>query len=442
MQLGDTIISVASPPGRSKRGLIRLSGPDCRRLLGRRIWKRGVGPVDIDLASGTLPALAVCFAGPNSYSGEDVTELLLPGNPDLMERVIEHFVERGARRAERGEFSARGFLSGRMSLSQAEGVAHSIRARSDAELAAANQLLDGELGQACRTMADELASMLALVEAEVDFTDEEDVIAIAPDRLIERAAKLRAEIRLRLDHAVGTERLSAAPWVVLLGPANAGKSTLFNALLERIRAVASPRAGATRDVLVEPMALEDGGEIMLVDLAGVAESTDLIMRRAADARTAALGRADLVLRCRAAGETSTSGEQEELRCPVIDVTTKADLGDAGTREGSIVVSAHRGLGLDTLRHRMTRELADRTTSFASDAVAMAPRHEAALRRTLERLESAVQLAASDAGSRSLSQLELVASELRSALDALGEIVGQVTPDDVLGRVFSEFCIGK
>ncbi len=447
MQLGDTIIAVSSPPGRGPRGLIRLSGPEAHAHLA--LPRERFGAVRLHLSIGELPAMALRFDKPRSYTGEDVLELVLPGNPDLLERVVDDFVDLGVRRAEPGEFTARAYFNGKMTLSQAEGVAQTIAAESDAQLAAAKQLLSGRLGTLAAELAEEVAMLLALVEAGVDFVEEEDVVAIEPEMFLRRARPIRAALAAQLARAVGVEHLSEAPWVVLLGPANAGKSTLFNALLGRTRAVESPIAGATRDVLVEPLLLPLGGEVMLVDLAGVGTDVDRLMRRAAEARTAAMQRAELVIEC-FPSDAEPNEAQRWLRAaarrvganvPRLCVRTKCDLvGDSPG--GDLALSAKSGVGLPALVDLIEARLRDRASSLAADALALAPRQEEALRRAEASLTRAIELVEKRVGQRALANDELVAGELRECLDALGEIVGEITPDDVLGRVFATFCVGK
>lgn len=450
MILGDTIIAVSSAPGRAARGMIRISGPDAHAHVALPRTRFGTARLSLDI--GELPALALRYDRPRSYTGEDVLELLLPGNPDLLERVVDHFVALGARRAEAGEFTARAYFNGKLSLAEAEGVAQTIAAESDAQLAAAKQLLSGQLGRIAAELAEEVATLLALVEAGVDFAEEEDVIAIAPAELLDRVRPIHAALSKQLSRAVGVERLSETPWVVLLGPTNAGKSTLFNALLGRRRAVESAIAGATRDVLVEPLTLPGGGEVMLVDLAGVGESVDALMLQAAEARAAALRRAELIVEC----VPATAAQAEVQRwlaaaeraagndTPRLHVRTKADRqGEStGSSAGALPVSARTGSGLSELLQAMQAQLEDRASSLAGDALALAPRQEDALRRAEAAAARVIAMVEPEAGAPALADDELVAGELRLSLDALGEIVGRITPDDVLGRVFATFCIGK
>ena len=276
-----TILAVASPPGRSLRGIVRISGAEAFALIQPHVDDCAVGVhrATFQIAGAArFSILMLTTRAPHSYTGEDSIELQMPGNPTLLERVIRTLIESGGargldvRRAEPGEFTARAFLNGRLDLTQAEGVAATIAARSDAELAAARLLTTGRLGEFAMGVADDLAAALALVEAGIDFTDQDDVVAIAPADLHARLCDLRSRIDSQLRRSVGMEQLQSIPWVAIVGPPNAGKSTLFNALLGHERAVVSPIAGTTRDVLAEPLTIatpHGRAEVMLVDLAGL-----------------------------------------------------------------------------------------------------------------------------------------------------------------------------
>ncbi|MCP3904965.1 MAG: hypothetical protein GY715_15180 [Planctomycetes bacterium] len=466
MDTTSVILAVASPPGRSARGIVRLSGPDTFDLLRPHLAAddgaavgadRGLHAATLSLAFGQVRCLALLFPAPASYTGEDAVELHMPGNPTLLERVVDALIDAAdgrriaARRAQPGEFTARAYLGGRVDLIQAEAVAATISARSDAALRAAGLLRSGAVGRVARAQSDAVASILALVEAGIDFTDQEDVVPISPAELRRRLALVRAELRERLDHAVGTEQLEAVPWVVLGGAPNAGKSTLFNALLGHPRAVVSTSAGTTRDVLTEPLcvATEHGAaEVLLVDLAGIEVPRDPLTRRMQGAAAETLARAELVLWCAAAGGPPPARPPDVEPSRSLVVRTKADLvddarpDDPDPRGDGIAVSAFTGTGMEALRQAIARRLADRAVSLAADATVLHPRHEAALRRALVGLDEAEHLVERSGDVRSLADVELVAAALRAALDALGELAGDVTPDEVLGRVFAEFCVGK
>ncbi|MHC5022462.1 MAG: tRNA modification GTPase [Planctomycetota bacterium] len=464
-----TILAVASPPGRSARGIVRLSGPRTFALLDDRLNipgcrppashardesppARGLHAARLRLDDHDLPVLALLFPGPRSYTGEDAAEIQLPGNPALLERVIDALLDAArardldARRAEPGEFTARAFFHGRLSLTEAEGVAATIAARSDAALRAAALLRDGTFGHLAADWSADLARVLALVEAGIDFTDEEDVVPITPAALLERLRALRGAISMQLDRAIGMEQLEAIPWVVLTGRANAGKSTLFNALLGRRRAVVSPVAGTTRDVLAEPLSIDtDHGaaEVMLVDLAGAEDARTSMDRRVQQAAREALRRAELRLHCVPAGEPAPAVDDASILVRTkIDVATEDDEIADARGESALHVSAVTGAGLHDVRHAIGTRLADHAVSLAADTLALQPRHESALATAAAHLRDAIALVEPQSSAAALTEPELIAASMRLALDDLAMLAGEMTPDDVLGLVFSTFCIGK
>ena len=487
MTFPEIILAVASPPGRSARGTVRLSGEMTFHLLKPHLmlhaalgeaepdegseegpgitpsrdegtkqqggetepppFPRGAhGAVLTGLLPGELPCLALIFHAPHSYTGEHSAELQLPGNPLLLGRVVDALIDSArrraidARRAAAGEFTARAFIGGKMTLAEAEGVAAMIAAQSDAELRAARLLSSGKLATFARSLSDRLAAALALVEAGIDFTDQEDVVPISPADLYAQVTALHDEVRAQMEHAIGMEQLEAIPWVVLNGAPNAGKSTLFNALLGHERAVVSDIAGTTRDVLAEPLTITtDHGpaEVMLIDLAGSDLQESVLNRQMQTVAQQALERAELIIRCVPVDEGDAVSPPDEIL-----VRTKADLADDAAPAGAILVSAVTGRGLDDLVARIADRLADRAVSLAADAVALQPRHDAALRSALQGLAEAGALIAPHQHDHALTEPELVASALRLALDDLAALAGDVTADDVLGRIFATFCVGK
>ncbi|MGH7242774.1 MAG: tRNA modification GTPase [Phycisphaerales bacterium] len=452
MQSGDTIIACATAPGLSARAIVRLSGGNAFevvRVLGglpeTHRFERCVSAMRVAVGeSSRVPCLVAVFAGPRSYTGEDVVEIALPGNPTLIERVIACAIgaTAGVRMAGPGEFTARAYLNERLTLAQAEGVASLIAAQGADELVEARRLLSGERGEQYRGFADEAMTLLALVEAGIDFTDQEDVVAISGADLRRRAGTLASQIEGVVGSAAGEEARSELPRVALAGAPNAGKSTLFNALLGRRRAVVSDEAGTTRDVLEERLDLSrdisGGGEVLLCDTPGVdADSNGEIDARAQEASRTFLGAADVVVWCDSSGRFAAEEMSVSARARVIRVRTKADLPHGKSGAGAIEVSALDGFHLPSLRRALADGAWGRTGSAESGVL---PRHRRALRAAAMELR-VVETELASAG-RSLGEPELAAGRLRAALDCLGELTGRMTPDDVIGRVFATFCVGK
>jgi len=454
----DTIVAVSSPPGRAPRGIVRLAGLDAHAVLAALITQPAVDDLPprqlkpARLADPPIPALVHRHVAPASYTGEPAAELQLPGHPALLERLIQQAIDAGARLAEPGEFTFRAYTAGKLDLTQAEGVAATIAAVSDSQLRAATLLRQGRLGSLAETLVDRLSDTLALVEAGIDFSDEEDVAPIAPADLADRLRDMQAELDALLTKSRSWGAVEALPRVVLVGPPSTGKTALFNALLGRTRAVVDPMPGTTRDVLSEPLTLTNAQgqtvECMLVDLAGLdepAEALDAQMQRAA---RDAIDRADLLLLLRATDQPADWQPPAPLpdACPRLRLQTKSDLSpdeSASPRpDDHLPISVTTGHNLDTLKTRLADTLGDRAVSLAGDMLALQPRHEQAISTAVHHLTSAARHVEPQRGHRHIAEVEVLADEMRAALDALAALGGRMTPDDVLGKVFATFCIGK
>ena len=466
MDAASTILAVASPPGPSPRGLVRASGREaCAHVAAtltgpgaQAIAARARGIHVARLADPPIPVLVACMPASRSATGEDCVEVHAPGNPALLERIVDAVIARaagGARRAHPGEFSVRAVLHGRMTATQADAVAHAIAAETGAALAAARSMETDDPADARRAWSGEIADVLALVEAGIDFTDQEGVVAIERQDLERRLAAVGSAIDTALRAAEGVERAIHAPRVVLCGPPNAGKSSLFNALLGRARSVEHELRGTTRDAIEAAIPLGDGTEAVLVDVPGLEEAVEridmLMQRRAMDA----IARADVVVACddgRGAEETRGHDAVRDAwdafrgtlpipaTVPVLRARTKCDLPVAGPREPDhdagapaprIATSARTGAGLDPLRAAIRDECA-RTRSRTTGTAALGSARAVLLAEAASALRAACAEQAP----------ELVAAWLRTALDRLGEVSGAIPPDDVLGRIFARFCVGK
>lgn len=410
-----------------------------------------------------LPTIAVLVAimqGPRSFTGEDVVEMQLPGNPALLERVLQQTMQTkpSACLAEPGEFTFRAFTTGRIDLTQAEGIAATIAAISDAQLRAAGQLRQGKLGTFAQTLVDRLSTHLALVEAGIDFIDQEDVVPITPAALLTELTDLHRQLTDLQTRSRSWGELQALPRIVLAGPPSAGKSTLFNALLGRTRAVIDVMPGTTRDVLAEPLRLTDKRredvEVMLVDIAGL-EAVDnslranLVDQSAQAAAQHELQRADLVLLLEDVASSDVpiwKFDASSIFANVLRIIPKADawtnMPQNRAPSQSLVVSAHTGEGLDALRQAMLDALGERAASLSGDRLALQPRHEHCLAQAEESLAEAIRLLEPYCDAPALVDMELIAGRLRESLDALADLGGKMTPDDVIGKVFSTFCVGK
>lgn len=442
MITGDTITAISSAVGVGARLIVRLGGPRATQIAAE-ICPAGLPAASraarttLEFAGLHIPACIYRFVAPHSYSGEDLIEFHLPGNPLLTRMLLDELIRRGARQAEPGEFTARAFFTGRIDLSEAEGVAAAISASGEAELSAARQLLAGELARRLSPLMDSLAETLALVEAGIDFSDE-NIAFIEPAEVLRRCEQIDAALQQLLRESARFERLSHEPQVVMIGRPNAGKSTLLNALAGETRAVVSEVAGTTRDVLWAQVPLQRGF-IRLFDLAGLEESSPAIDDASPQASIArqmqtralsALASADLIMLL-----IETADPKPMLSLPRradLIVRTKADLPGQTHSDGALAISVHTGENLDTLRRRLDELAFGRLAE--SPTLALNARHLQAIeqaRSALHRIPTA-----STAGS------ELLAIELREALDHLGAILGRISPDDLLGRVFARFCIGK
>ena len=421
--LDGTIVAVASAQGPARRAILRLSGQqafEAVAALGPLSRSRGIAPITLALSIGELRALALTMPAPASYTGEDCVELQVPANHVIVRSVLDALLAfAGLRPADPGEFTARAVLAGRLALDEAEAVGALIAARSDADLQSARALATGATGAAIAGAADDIALLLALVEAGIDFSDQEDVVAIAPDALSTRLAALVALLRER----VGREGPAASePLVALVGPPSAGKSTLFNALLGRTRAVVDESPGTTRDALIEPVVL-GGVAIGLMDLPGLDDDDDGVQ---ANARQA-LARADALVICDAQGRFA--GPRDER--PALRVRTKSDRIDSFGP--GLAVCALDGTNLSEL----ASAIADLVMGTGGEHGTLIARHRRHVACAIEHLEDAIARAP-----HLVASPERAAAPLRLALDELGAITGAIGPDEVLGRVFASFCVGK
>ncbi len=432
-----TIFALATPPGRGAIAILRLSGPGTDAVLAAL----GAGRLEPRLASlrtlthdGTVidQALVLRFPGPHSYTGEDCAELHLHGGRAVVEAASSALIALGLRPADPGEFTRRAFENGRMDLAQAEAVADLIDAETTAQAAQALGQLDGALSATYGGFRRDLLTALALVEAEIDFPDEE-----IPDNLARTAGpvldRLTADLRAALSDADRGRRVREGYRIVLIGETNAGKSSLFNALVSREAAIVTPIAGTTRDVLDAELVI-GGYAVTLSDTAGLRDSDDPIEAEGVRRARARAADADLRLWVRAPGDPE--GVAAGFARPDdLLVLTKADLAPSGPSpdHAAITLSTTTGQGLAELHDWIAARL-DRDLSGADFPAVTRERHRLRLTEALAAVE----------GARTALDIapEMAADDLRRAADALARVTGAIGVEDVLGEVFSTFCIGK
>jgi len=435
----DTIAAVATPVGRGGIGVVRVSGPKApdiaRSLLGQLPEPRHATFASFSDRSGERidDGIALYFPAPHSYTGEAVLELQGHGGPVVMRALLGACFEAGARLAEPGEFTRRAFLEGKLDLAQAEAVADLIDAASREAARSALRSLSGEFSAAVHSLVARLTELRALTEAMLDFPEEE-VDSLHRDDAAGRLGGVRGDLADLLAKSRQGKLLATGIRVVIAGRPNVGKSSLLNRLAGEERAIVTPLAGTTRDALREP--IEIGGvPIVLVDTAGLRSSVDEIERLGIERTQHELASADVVLAVFEAGSVAEPLEGLPAGTARILVFNKLDLVPGfHAPEGSyaaVAVSAKTGAGIDALRDAVLRAAG---WSSTGESVFLArERHLNALERARLHL---------DAAERENLRWEFFAEELRLAQVALGEITGELTADDLLGEIFSRFCIGK
>lgn len=448
----ETICAIATPAGRGGVGVVRVSGGSIEglacRLIGRLPEPRLAKLVEVHDANGQPidRGLALYFPAPHSFTGEHVLELQLHGSPVVLELVLRACVHAGARRAGPGEFSQRAFINNKLDLAQAEAVADLIAAGSEQAVRAAGRSLSGVFSKQVYALADQVTGLRVYIEAALDFPEEEiDFLAEGdvPGRvraLLETAGQLLAEAR-------AGRLLNDGLRVAIVGKPNAGKSSLFNALVKRDAAIVTEVPGTTRDVVRETIQLA-GIPVTLADTAGLRETDDVVEREGVRRARAELADADLVLWVVDVADPDP-GPAPDTAVPVLRVENKIDLVGKHDRfvpasepkkpnPGQIIeqvrLSALTGEGIN----RLDRAVADRFVNVDSTAgeFSARARHVEQIEMAISRLEDALNVL-EQAGSG-----ELAAEDLRRAAEALGEITGQVHSDELLGKIFSSFCIGK
>ncbi|ACK51510.1 tRNA modification GTPase TrmE [Methylocella silvestris BL2] len=435
---GDTIFAVASGAGRAAVAILRLTGPASGAIV-KAVAGRLPPPRVATLATFRDPAtgeaidqgLVIFFQGPRSYTGEDSAEFHIHGGRAVVAGLIAAIGSfEGARAAEAGEFSRRALMNGKLDLGQIEGIGDLVAAETASQRRQALRQTAGMLGRRAGGWRAALIEASARIAADIDFSDEGDVAAAPALDIAPIIAPVLAELRGELHAARAGERIREGLTIVIAGPPNAGKSTLLNALARRDVAIVSKHAGTTRDVLEVELDL-GGYAAVLIDTAGLRETTDPVEQIGVSRALERAQNADLVLWLSELGDFQAP-DARLTDAELWQVATKADLAPSAQAEAALCISAASGLNLDVLLDRLAQFAAE-AGGAGHDGVITRERH----RKSIAEAESALARILSDS-----APVEIVAEDLRAALFALERLVGRVDVEDILGDIFSRFCIGK
>jgi tRNA modification GTPase len=445
MALEDTIAAISTPIGEGALAVIRLSGPDALAVLTRvfigvtapaKFVPRRVFFGKIQDTAGTVDEVLVTyFQSPGSYTGEDVLEISCHGGILVTRQVLDLLLAAGARMANPGEFTQRAFLNGKMDLTQAEAVMDLIRAQTELALRAANEQLAGHLGNELADIRELLLTTLAHVEAYIDFPDEQ----IDPDTgkvLLDRILVLESRLDRLLATADQGRVLRHGLRTVIYGAPNVGKSSLLNLLLGYDRAIVSEVPGTTRDTIEEVINIR-GLPVRLIDTAGARESSDLLESEGIRRTQRQVEQADLVIQVVDGSQPPANLNGLDGR-PNVLLLNKCDLGVHPLWAEFVAVrfSCKERAGLDDLNQAIWDRVMGEKVKLADVRVAINARHQACLQNAKELLSAGGQ------SLRNGKSPEFISIELRGALDAVGEVIGKLDTEDLLGRIFGEFCIGK
>lgn len=459
--LDETIVAVATPAGRGGIGIVRLSGPEALTIAqpmlrlkhalqaGRAVFGEFVdtsmaepGTSDLTNSSNRIDEVVVTyFAKPHSYTTEDVLEIAAHGSPVVLRHIVEMAIARGARLAEPGEFTMRAFLNGRIDLAQAEAVKDLIEAQTLYQAKVAAQQLEGALSRRLQPIKQQLVELIAVLEAGIDFA-EDDISVLPGEQILRRIAELRAPLeRLAASFAFG-KLVHEGLTLAIVGRPNVGKSSLFNRLVERERAIVTATPGTTRDLVSETVAI-GGIPIRLVDTAGMREAKDEAEQIGIQKSREALADADLVLVVTDGSEPHNEEDRKLAallaKRAVIFVENKSDLAPISkdsTEKDRVRTSALTGAGITQLREEILRHAGGGAIMQLTPGFLTNTRHEALVTQSLSALEAAHNAI----GKRTPHEMLLL--DLYSALRPLDEITGATTADDILNLIFSRFCIGK
>ncbi len=466
MNLDDTIVAIATPPGRGGIGVVRLAGPDAKKIAlpmlrlkhdlqpGHVVFGELIEPAELvrgristvrlsKVAERIDEVVVTYFAKPHSYTTDDIVEVSAHGSPVVLRHIVELAMARGARLAEPGEFTMRAFLNGRIDLTQAEAVRDLIESQTLYQAKIAAQQLEGALSRRLQPIKQKLVELIATLEAGIDFA-EDDISILPADQILQRIAVVRAPLEeLAASFAYGKivhEGLTLA----IVGRPNVGKSSLFNRLVERERAIVTATPGTTRDLVSETVAIA-GIPVKLVDTAGIRRALDEAESIGIQKSMEALADADLVLVVFDSSHPLADEDKELLGHvagrPAIAVANKADLSPE-TRPvpdpelSTVRTSATTGEGIPELRNEILRHIRGDAGAQIESGFLSNLRHQERVR------ESLTALAAARVAVENKVPHEMLLLDLYNALRPLDEITGATTTDDILNLIFSTFCIGK
>ena len=451
----ETIVAVATPPGRGGIGIVRLSGPEATRIAQPMLRLRNpmahaqarfADVLDVETQEKLDEAVVTFFAAPHSYTGEDVVEVAAHGSPVILETLVRQALQGGARLAAPGEFTQRAFLCGRIDLTQAEAVHDLIEAQTLYQARVAAQQLQGALSRRIKPIKEGLVALIALLEAGIDFA--EDDVDVLPGRaILSRVGEIRGQLQPVADSFARGRIVQAGLMLAIVGRPNAGKSSLFNRIVQRERAIVTAAPGTTRDLVTERVSL-GGIPVELVDTAGMREASDEAEQIGIRKSREALADADMVLLVL---DATAAPEQEELELlatltqrRALVVVNKSDLArtsaameEALSELGLPVVhtSALNGEGVGELKQKMLALVADQTVETETGMLTSLRQYQA-VTSTLEGLGAAAVAAEQDIPH------EMVLLDLYGALRHLDSLTGETTSEDILNLIFSTFCIGK
>jgi tRNA modification GTPase len=444
LQLHDTIVAISTPPGRSGIGVVRLSGSEARRIAEQilsfpdqhtwRSWSSSLAAL-LDESAETVDRVVCSFyAAPKSYTAEDVIEIACHGAPVVLRFCVERAVLAGARPAEPGEFTLRGYLNGRIDLPQAEAVRDLIEATTIYQARVASQQIEGSVSRRIAPFKEQLVELISLLEAGIDFA--EDDIDIAPDAELLRRLDFVVDGLAKLVRSFAYGKLVHEGFTLAIaGRPNVGKSSLFNRLIEQDRAIVTEIPGTTRDTVSETTSL-NGIPVRFVDTAGIREGEDRVEKLGIERSYQAMADADLTLVVLDASEPAHSDDELLLAKAArrVVIANKIDAGRLNLPEGALPVSALSGEGIDELRQAILNAMAPAVEHESGFITSI--RHESLLHESLEALTAAREAV----GAKIPHEMLLL--DLYSALRPIDAITGATTADDILNRIFATFCIGK